>query len=585
LDRLFLRELVSEIGPRILRRRIRGAEADRRGGTVRLSLDRSRSLVWSFLPEAAGLYLGEPPARSGGAVASPGLKRFVGAIVTGLEIAELDRIVTLSLAQTKLSGRTSRGRLVLEILATRVDLYLVDVDSGQEAIVEVFCSSRSRLGPGERYRPPSPPPGSSPLAADGDELERRLDEARRAGKETGRSLLLAATGFTPLLVREMEWLMGREGCTVRDAFERVSERLSEKRPLLYASKDPAGTRGRLLLVSPLPLESERELVALPLPQRASFSSVMEEAVALALRTRRIRSSRARVAGAVSKRLARARGLRRKLLDDEASFEEPEELRLRGEKLLAGLARARRSPDGRTVSLPDLFDPEEREMVLEIDPRLPLPANAERFFARAKKATRAHAELSKRLAAVDEEISYLESLECDVADAVEAAEIEELEEEAREEGLLPPEPARNESKSKAKSKVRSSPRARLPPREFLSHRGRAILVGRSARSNEETTFQIAAPRDLWLHAAGVPGAHVVLRLASGAEADEQEIEEAAGLAAYFSKRRNDTAVDVLLTECRHVARIKGAPRGLVKVSSAKTVRAVPRLLPERKPDAR
>ena len=108
---------------------------------------------------------------------------------------------------------------------------------------------------------------------------------------------------------------------------------------------------------------------------------------------------------------------------------------------------------------------------------------------------------------------------------------------------------------------------LGPRSFRSHRGNAILVGRSGRSNDELTFDVAKPHDLWFHASGVAGAHVVLRVASGETADEGEIQEAAELAAYYSKRREDTAVDVIVTERRNVSRIKGAPRGLVKLSSA------------------
>ncbi len=576
MDRLFLKGLVDEIAPQVLRRRIRTAEADRRGGILALSFDRSLSLVWSFLTEAAGLYLGEPPARAGARGTTGGLKKsVVGAVVTALEIADLDRIATLSLEQTRLSGRTLRSRLVLEALATRVDLYLVD--SEQDGIVEVFSSGRSRLGPGELYRPPPPWPGAASLATNGDELEKRLDDERRVAARPRRAVLLAATGFSPLLVREMERLVDVENLSERDAFERLRARLDEKHPILYAARDPAAARGRIVVASPLSLRCETELVALPLPAITSFSGVMAEAVGIALRFRRARSVRGRLEAVVSKRLERTRRLRRNLLEERASFEEPAELRRKGEMLLAALSRARRSRDGRSVVVPDLFDAEEKEVELELDPRLPLPANAERFFSRAKKATRAGAERSKRIAAVEAEISHLESFECDVADAVEPGELDALEEEAREEGLLPAEPAATANKTKA----RSSPPTRLPPREFLSHRGRVILVGRSARSNEETTFQIAGPDDLWLHASGAAGAHVVLRIAKGsAPADEQEIEQAAGLAAYFSKRRNDTAVDVLVTERRHVAKIKGASRGLVRVATAKTVRVAPRLLPER-----
>ncbi|MGH9321983.1 MAG: Rqc2 family fibronectin-binding protein, partial [Vicinamibacteria bacterium] len=78
------------------------------------------------------------------------------------------------------------------------------------------------------------------------------------------------------------------------------------------------------------------------------------------------------------------------------------------------------------------------------------------------------------------------------------------------------------------------------------------------------------------ASGMPGAHVVLRVPSGSSPDEREVAEAAELAAYFSKGRENTAVDVMVTERRNVSRIRGAPRGLVKVKNARTVRVAPRV---------
>jgi predicted ribosome quality control (RQC) complex YloA/Tae2 family protein len=71
--------------------------------------------------------------------------------------------------------------------------------------------------------------------------------------------------------------------------------------------------------------------------------------------------------------------------------------------------------------------------------------------------------------------------------------------------------------------------------------------------------------------------VVLRAPSGETADEREIREAAELAAYFSRAREATAVDVIVTERRHVSRIKGAPRGLVKLApgETRTLRVGPR----------
>jgi predicted ribosome quality control (RQC) complex YloA/Tae2 family protein len=295
---------------------------------------------------------------------------------------------------------------------------------------------------------------------------------------------------------------------------------------------------------------------------------MAEAVSFESEARKLSSLRARLESALTKRLDRSRRLAARLGGDRSSLEDPERLRRRGELLLAGLSRARKSADGKSVVLPDPFDPEEREIEIEIDPRLSLPKYAERLFTRARKTERAREELEARLEAVQKQLSFWEGFECDLRDAATLGEIESLEREASEDGLSVP-PLERPPKKKR-------PPEALGPRSFHSHRGSAILVGRSGRSNDELTFDVAKPHDLWFHAAEVPGAHVVLRVAAGETADDRELQEAAGLAAYYSKARENTAVDVIVTERRNVSRIKGAPRGLVKLTGeTTTLRVAPR----------
>jgi len=567
VDRLFLRGLVEELKPEVSGRRIRTALLDRGAGLLYLALAPPRpvALVLSFLREAPGAYLLPDPRPSGEGVVTPGLKKLVSSRIASIEVADLDRIVTLSLEGKRFSGKKTAFRVVLEALGVRADLYLVDSESS--GVVEALSSSRARLGAGERYQAPAPPPGASSLASNASEVEERLARLAEGAPLKRRSALLAATGATPLLVRELEWLVERDGVTAGDAFMKVRSRLEEKRPFLYVPRSPPS--GRHALCSPLELASEGELA----PRTyATFSEAMAEAVFLEGEARKLSSLRARLESAVKKRLDRARRLEEKLRSDESSLEEPPSLRRRGELLLAGLSRARKTADRRSVVLPDIFDPEEKEVEIEIDPRLSLPRNAERFFTRARKAERARVEVAKRLEAVEKDVSFWEGFECDLRDASAVPELEALEREAGDEGLSFPAPG------KPVKPVRRRPLEALGPRSFLSHRGSAILVGRSGRSNDELTFDVAKPHDLWFHASGVPGAHVVLRLASGETADEREIQEAAELAAYYSKRREDSAVDVIVTERRNVSRIKGAPRGQVKLSSAGetgTVRVLPR----------
>jgi predicted ribosome quality control (RQC) complex YloA/Tae2 family protein len=122
--------------------------------------------------------------------------------------------------------------------------------------------------------------------------------------------------------------------------------------------------------------------------------------------------------------------------------------------------------------------------------------------------------------------------------------------------------------------RQTATARGPHRRVALDDGWEALVGTSASGNTYVTFDIANPDDLWLHARGVAGAHVILRTA-GRTPPEPIVERAAQLAAWHSAARSAGAVEVDVAPVRHVRKIPNAPPGLVRYSNERTVRVTPR----------
>lgn len=108
-------------------------------------------------------------------------------------------------------------------------------------------------------------------------------------------------------------------------------------------------------------------------------------------------------------------------------------------------------------------------------------------------------------------------------------------------------------------------------------GYEILVGRGARENDALTFGEASPRDLWLHAAGYAGSHVIIRMPEdGDDVPAAVIERAARLAAFHSKARNARGkVDVHVCRVADVRKRRGAPTGQVELRRYDTVRVYPR----------
>jgi predicted ribosome quality control (RQC) complex YloA/Tae2 family protein len=107
-------------------------------------------------------------------------------------------------------------------------------------------------------------------------------------------------------------------------------------------------------------------------------------------------------------------------------------------------------------------------------------------------------------------------------------------------------------------------------------GALAYVGRSPKDNERVTFTVARPDDYWFHARGIPGAHVVLKLALAGEAPtDEQIEMAAALAAGASRASGAAKVEVDYTQRKHVRRQGKGATGLVWYTDFRTVLVIPK----------
>ncbi|HEV7381686.1 MAG TPA: NFACT RNA binding domain-containing protein [Dyadobacter sp.] len=104
-------------------------------------------------------------------------------------------------------------------------------------------------------------------------------------------------------------------------------------------------------------------------------------------------------------------------------------------------------------------------------------------------------------------------------------------------------------------------------------GYIILIGRNAKNNDLLTRQYASKEDLWLHARDVTGSHVVIKKQPGKNFPLPVIERAAELAAFYSKRKNDSLCPVIVTPKKYVRKLKGMPEGAVIVDKEDVVMVV------------
>jgi len=245
-----------------------------------------------------------------------------------------------------------------------------------------------------------------------------------------------------------------------------------------------------------------------------------------------------------------------ILDDLERAATADELHERASLILAHLSEI---PTNAHSFETESWDPEPRPIRIELDPRKSPTETAQELFKKSKRLKRGLDVAPNRLASVEKEIAELHRVRDELPDCP----AEDLTAKLDALGVSTTAPKERERK-------RRQAGARLPYREFRSGDASAVLVGRGAADNDRLTLRVARPHDLWLHARGVTGAHVVVPLGKGQSCSAETLVDAATLAAYFSDLRGETIVDVLYTPRRFVHKRKGSPVGSVTLGSEKVI---------------
>ena len=228
----------------------------------------------------------------------------------------------------------------------------------------------------------------------------------------------------------------------------------------------------------------------------------------------------------------------------------------GELIKANLGTIRK---GQTdVSVVDYFDEELPNLTIPLDQTKTPQGNMDDYFRKHRKHLAAERELHPR---IEEGQKELEAL-CQELTAIEQG------------TWQPPEKPHLIMRERTLSRTgrgRGRQEERQGPfRRFTSSDGLMIYVGKNARENDELTFGLAKSDDLWLHARGTPGSHVVVRLEKGADVPPETLRDAATLALLYSDLKKSGKGDIIYTRRKWVKKAKGQAPGAVIVTQEKSL---------------
>jgi predicted ribosome quality control (RQC) complex YloA/Tae2 family protein len=556
-------------------------------------------------------------------------KHLEGARIEAVVQPRWERVIELVAGYRKdpESDERTRFRLIIEIMGRHSNIILCNEDG-------LILGCLKRVGADvNRYRviatgtPYVPPPPQQRTVA--DKALPRLEPAQLtaaqlsisaaavpeegpeqpAGKKRRRPpaqptvwqlLTRHVLGFSPLVAREAVYRATEDTETlVAQADEAVWEELAwnvrelgnlydrrQWHPQLI-ERQPTGTQGTNVAATPVAfapyvLEQYMQMPEMQVRESPSINVLLDDFYARSEWRDAMEGVRAPMRKVLQTHLERCKRKAELLQQELAVSEEAARYRLQAELLLAYQHEIQQGPT--SIEVENLFEENGSDapstVTIPLDPRFDAVGNSNRLFHKYHKLRRALTLVPDQIEQNNVELATVEQLQADLMLAETPADVVLVKAEVQAAGYMrgkPVEKKAQKAAKKGKGGKQGKGKLALPgggvPMHMQSSDGFTILIGKNSRQNEEVTFHQASAHDIWLHARGVPGSHVIVK-AAGREVPQRTVEQAASLAAYYSQARGSTNVPVDYTLQRYVRHMKGGGPGMVVYERERTIYSHP-----------
>lgn len=210
-----------------------------------------------------------------------------------------------------------------------------------------------------------------------------------------------------------------------------------------------------------------------------------------------------------------------------------------------------------------FYDNNNEITIPLDKNKSAKENAKKYYDRYAKLSRTTKALSEEILKTKSDIEHLQSIQTALEVSSDDESLSQIRQELVDFGYI-----KKHSSSK-KQKITSH------PYHYISSDGYDIYVGKNNYQNEELTFKVATGNDWWFHAKGIPGSHVILKSNNEEELPDRVYEEAASLAAFYSKAKDADKVEVDYIQKKNIKKVAGAAPGFVIYHSNWSIVVTPR----------
>ena len=216
---------------------------------------------------------------------------------------------------------------------------------------------------------------------------------------------------------------------------------------------------------------------------------------------------------------------------------------------------------------DYYDENMPEIKIELDELKTPHQNAQKLYDQFGKLKNAEIMLKEQIEKGEQELEYISSVVTAIENAEGVQDVNAIKDELIESGYI-----------RVRTNVKNTKKKKIDPRKYMTSDGFLVLCGRNNVENDALTMKQADFKDIWLHAKDVPGSHTII-VRNGREVTDTAIEEAAKIAAYYSKMSKQSLAAIDYTMVKYVKKIPGGKPGMVTYTNYKTVFVKPELIKE------
>lgn len=480
-------------------------------------------------------------------------KQLCGATVTDVRQLGYDRVLFIDFDATNEIGDRVKRTLVVEIMAQYSNCILLD-ENGViiDALKRIDASKSSfrEILPQRTYELPPQQDKLNPEEATEEEILCKV--LFFTDKKLSSAILSSVSGVSPLTAKEIAYRVTLSDPEINKLSDGVKQRLLHELAVLRGYIENGAEPCYVVSDTGEPVEfSFMPLTSLSLRGKLvageSLSDILDFFFVEREKLLRAKSKAEDLFKTVSNLIERTSKKINNLREELLQAEDAETKRIYAELINANLYSLQKGSSEYEVA--DYYNDYKMTKIPAAEHLSPAQ-NAQRYYKEYRKAQTAKKVLAQQIEAASADLEYLETVRDELSRAETERELNEIRTELSGAGFL---------KSKAGTKNKKN--APMKPLEFISPNGSRVLVGRNNTQNDALTFKISSKNDIWFHAKKAPGSHVVL-VCSEKEPLPEDIEFAAGVAAWYSSVRERGSVEVDYTKVRNIKKPPASRPGFV-----------------------